>query len=131
MPTYENESYRITINGVRKKEDKVTVVMGIENIRNKPIFIRFGCFPSDNVLIDENGEKWEQTDWDSARIWGCSGIHLIDPNKTVMTSVVFEAKGANDGKVFVLNGREKFIGEIRHKTRKTNRLISIHGLKTE
>ena len=109
LATFENGTYRIVVEAGRRGEAGLTLVMTVENLTDKPIKL---ALRSNAYLVDENGERWNQADTDSAGYWAWGREFLLNdliPATKRRTRLLFKpaATGtAPAGEVFTLIGAE-------------------------
>jgi TolB-like protein len=104
-PQTANDAYRVTVVLARKVGSALQLVIDFENLTPDvlPLLLR-----KNGYLIDERGERWNQTGPDSARIWVfcCdAGIELI-PGTRLRTRLEFRGEGDGEGTAFTLVGKE-------------------------
>lgn len=128
-PTFETESYRVTIESVRRRGNSITVTLVFESVSESKIALSWGwSFEPDGglYLLGENGEKWvaERRPGlmarDDAGIVFTPGMGQVSllPGTKIKTKFVFGGSGTSSS--FTLVSRE---GAPR-----SGRDIVIHGL---
>lgn len=103
-PSFETESYRVTVDAVRKVGNSVSITMFFESTSDDKIQLGWRCFEDEIYLLDENGEKWVLQDRDSGGIVVPLGYGPVDllPGTRIKSKFTFAAKGDNTGTVFTL-----------------------------
>jgi TolB-like protein len=110
LATYENGTYRIVIEAGRRSDTGLTLVMTLEDVTDKPIKV---ALRSNAYLVDENGERWNQSDSDSAGYWAWGrefSLNDLIPKTKRRTRILFKPAGsgraATRGEIFSLIGTE-------------------------
>jgi hypothetical protein len=110
LAVYENGTYKLVMESARRSENSLTLVMTAENLTDKPIKL---AFRASAYLIDENGERWNQADSDSAGYWAWGrefALNDLVPNTKRRTRLLFKPAGttaaSTQGQVFTLVGQE-------------------------
>jgi TolB-like protein len=111
-PSFETESYRVTVDSARKRGNTLTLTLTFECLAEKAISLSWNGYMGTYVL-DENGERWDllghetyavAQSRDSAGIlWfpGFGSATLL-PGTKIKTKFTFAPKGANTGTQFTL-----------------------------
>jgi len=110
LATYENGTYRLIIETARRTDTSITLVMTAEDVTDKPIKL---AMRANAYLVDENGEKWIQTDSDSAGYWAWGrefALNDLIPSTKRRTRLQFKpastSPSGNKGEVFSIIGTE-------------------------
>lgn len=124
-PTYETTAYRVTVDSIRKSGNTVTIVMFFESLSESEFDLAWRGDLGETYLLDENGEKWWLTDFDSGGIiWrlGASALKML-PKTRIKSKFVFTTKNDATGGIFSLASIEAAPGRERQ--------VLIHGLKLQ
>lgn len=101
QPVLETESYRITVESVKKSGNNLTVVMIFENLTSKILTLQMSRISS--YLLADTGEKWTIPQADTASIFGWMSAPVeLAPQAKRRTTVRFETKDTEEGTVFTL-----------------------------
>jgi hypothetical protein len=123
-PLYDNGAYRLQFESLRKAGASVTAVVLVEATGKEPI--KF-AIRNTSYLIDENGDRWDQTGADSAAMWSWGeafGLTELIPGTKRRTQLVFKSStGSTRGQLFTLIAKEY--------RPKEGRTVSVPGLKAE
>jgi hypothetical protein len=116
-PSFETESYRLTVEDMKKSGKTVRITMMLEAIDEGGLSFRAGEW----YLLDESGERWNELKRDPAsvrnlrsgreggRAMGAPpalmGVHLVSGTKA-KDNLTFNATGSGKGSRFTLVGLE-------------------------
>jgi len=110
LAVYENGTYRLVIESARRTDANLTLVLTAENLTDKSYKL---ALRASAYLIDENGERWNQADSDSAGYWAWGReFDLVDliPKIKRRSRLLFRPAGAPaaaaQGQLFTLVGQE-------------------------
>ncbi len=123
-PTYDNGVYRLKFVSVRKAGATVIATLTVENIGKETVkfAVRDGSY-----LIDEHGDRWDQTGPDSAGLWAWGkSFALVDliPGTRLRTRMEFKAASSSSrGQTFTLVAKEY--------RPKEGRMISVAGVAAD
>jgi hypothetical protein len=123
LPSYQNAQYRLTLESFKRVDSAVTAMVAVENLGKDPI--KF-AFRNTSYLIDENGDRWTQSETDSAALWAWGkDFALTDlvPGTRLRTRLQFKGAGAPTAQVFTLVAKEYRPQE--------GRLVSLSGIRAE
>jgi hypothetical protein len=90
----ENGAYKIVVESARRGEKSLTLVLTLENVTDKPLKL---ALRANAYLIDENGERWNQADSDSAGYWAWGrefSLNDLVPATKRRTRLLFRPAGA-------------------------------------
>ncbi len=125
LAVFENGTYRLVIESARRADASLTLVLTAENLTDKAY--KFALRAS-AYLIDENGERWNQADSDSAGYWAWGrefDLNDLIPKTKRRTRLLFRPAGAPaaaaQGQLFTLIGQEYRPQE--------NRPLTISGIR--
>lgn len=125
LAVYENGTYRLVIESARRAETSLTLVLTAENLTDKTFKL---ALRASAYLIDENGERWNQADADSAGYWAWGrefDLNDLIPKVKRRTRLLFRPAGAPaataQGQLFTLIGQEYRPQE--------NRPVTINGIR--
>jgi hypothetical protein len=122
---FDNGTFRVVIESARRAESSLTLVMTAENLTPKTIKL---ALRASAYLIDENGERWNQADADSAGYWAWGrefALNDLIPKVKRRTRVQFRPAGSGpastQGQLFTLIGQEYRPQE--------GRVLTINGIR--
>jgi TolB-like protein len=129
LPTFETESYRVSISSVRRSSHNITLTLTFENVSEKKVELAWGEFSFGRAtdrgpyLLDENGDKWLLVANDDARIVWHNGFGPVDllPGTRIKTKFVFSGSGTGQSLSLVCT----------ESAPRSGRDIVIHGLTPE
>lgn len=124
LPSLETESYRVTIDAVRKVGNSVSITMFFESTSDYKIQLGWRSFEDEIYLLDENGEKWVLQERDSGGIVVPLGYGPVDllPGTRIKSKFTFAAKADSAGTVFTLAALER---------EPMNRQVLVKGIKAQ
>lgn len=96
--TFVTASYRLSASAFRKDGNHITLALTAESLSDKAmrfVVLTISCF-----LLDENGNRWNQENPDSAG-FAWSGVE-IDPGMKVKSNFSFVTNGADNGTQYSL-----------------------------
>jgi hypothetical protein len=108
--TLETGSYRLRVTSAKKDGNHLALSLTAESKSDQPI--RFVVQTISCYLLDEDGNRWNQQDPDSAG-FSWSGVEL-EPGTKVKSNFVFVAKGASTGHEFSFHCPEGSPQQGRH-----------------
>lgn len=114
LPVLETESYRVTIESVKKSGNSLTMVMIFENLTSKMLVVGMDLCGNATHLLDDVGEKWKVRS-DTAGIFsGCGGRVELAPKTKRRTTVSIETDESGAGTVFTLVLEESIPKSRKH-----------------
>ena len=105
-PVYDNGDYRLVIENVDKRGSTVSLLMTVANSGSELLQL---AFRDDAYLIDENGDRWNQSHPDTAGLWAWGDrYYLVQllPGGIRRTKLRFKAVSSSRGRVFSMVGEE-------------------------
>jgi hypothetical protein len=96
--TFVTGSYRLNASGFRKDGSHITLSLTAQSLSDKPF--RFVVLTISCYLLDENGNRWNQENPDSAG-FAWSGVE-IDPGMKIKSNFSFVAKDTDGGTQYSL-----------------------------
>lgn len=102
-PTYENEWYRLFVASARRSNNKVTLLLYLENLAGRDF--RLLCKLRETYLQDEHGAEWHQ-DAAANREGLCVRGLTMQPGNKKRATLAFTAERPKPGSVFTLKFHE-------------------------
>lgn len=121
-PTFETESYRVTVGAVRRTGNSLTLTLTFESLSDDKVMLSWDGY-SGTYILDENGERWNLEGRDSAGVLWFPGYGpaTLLPGTKIKTKFVFAPRGQSTGTRFTLAANE---GQP-----KAGRQVLIRGIK--
>jgi hypothetical protein len=121
-PSFETDSYRITVESTRRRESSVSLTLVFENLTETNIGLMW--WGGTVYLLDENGERWNLDQVPQGAMWNMihtfGGCTLL-PGTKVRGTLGFSPAGQNSGTQFTLAATEGSPNDRRQ--------VIIRGLK--